>query len=108
MACLTENEVVEFYLPGRPAALGARVDAHTAQCEQLVGGESKAPNLLRVLAAEPTAGKPLVPWLALDAREIIVVPRLSTLANPTDFVAEVSRIVSAAGSVPAWVHRPSL
>jgi serine/threonine-protein kinase len=32
MGCLTENEVVEFFLPGRPAALAARVDAHTAQC----------------------------------------------------------------------------
>jgi hypothetical protein len=89
-------------LAGASNARGATIRERARRTIRLVGGESKAPKLLRVLAAEPAPGQ-LVPWLSLDAREVLVVPRLGTLANPTDFEAEITRTVGA----PTWVHRPT-
>jgi hypothetical protein len=90
-------------LAGASNARGAAIREKARRTLKLVGGESNAPKLLRVLAAEPKPG-PLVPWLAIDPHEVLVVPRLGTLANPADFEAEVTRLARR----PTWVHRPTL
>jgi hypothetical protein len=90
-------------LAGASSARGAAIREKARRTIRLVGGASKAPKLLRVLAAEPAPG-PLVPWLSLDRREVLVVPRLGTLSNPAEFEAEVTRMVGS----PRWVHRPTI
>jgi hypothetical protein len=34
VACLSENEVVEFFQSGRAGPIAARIDSHTADCDR--------------------------------------------------------------------------
>jgi serine/threonine-protein kinase len=86
MGCLTENEVVEFFLPGRPAALAARVDAHTAQCErcrQLLADYAR-------ISTMPAGGAPLGVGTAAP-----VAVSFTSEATQPDRLALIQRLAQA-------------
>jgi hypothetical protein len=64
--------------------------------------------VLELIAREPPPGSRRVPWLRLDAEEILVVPRLGALANLASFVDEIERHLGGAGLAASteWVRRP--
>lgn len=58
---------------------------------------------LQALASRP-AERPVVPWMALSERAIVVVPRLSALHRRTQLLSEVD--AATAGRQTRWIHRP--
>lgn len=56
---------------------------------------------LQALASRPLE-RPIVPWLALSERAIVVVPRLSAIHRRAELLAEVEAAV--AGQQARWIH----
>jgi hypothetical protein len=61
--------------------------------------------VLELIARDPPQGPRRIPWLRLDAEEVLVVPKLGALADLDAFAREVEDELR---EVPAeWVHRPA-
>jgi hypothetical protein len=56
--------------------------------------------------ASAGTGKDELRWLRLPPDNILIVPRLSALATPEQFVADVRSRLAAAGSRVAWLASP--
>jgi hypothetical protein len=62
-------------------------------------------HVLELLANAPPSGAAPVPWLRLDPEEVLVVPKLSALADLETFASDVERALPANTRVE-WVRRP--
>lgn len=96
-------------LAGRssPAMAGVRDAANRARAiaERDPRVDTRA---LDILAREPPSGARLIPWLRLDAEEVMVVPKLGSLADVDGFAREVERDAASLGpdGPVQWVRRP--
>ena len=71
--------------------------AHVVRRLRQAGGDS------RLVAALSEAESPPA-WLRLSAGELLVVPRLGSVAMPQEFVREIERVAPDA----TWIERPYL
>ncbi len=96
-------------LAGRDADRLAAVRAPARRALAIAQRDAKVDaRLLELIAHEPPPGARLLPWLHLDAEEVLVVPKLGALASLDVFVGEVERDLRSRGVEAAvqWVRRP--
>jgi hypothetical protein len=62
--------------------------------------------ILELVAREPPPDARRIPWMRLDAEEVLVVPRLGALQAVAAFVREVEGETAALRTAVEWVHRP--
>jgi hypothetical protein len=92
---------------GRDGADQNRVRARAARALELARSDPTADTRLLARLAEQAPSGRVVPWLQLDADEVLVVPRLGALGHIAALAREIDETASRIHLEMQWVQRPA-